>query len=500
MMGTCDHRRARRTAAFALLICIAVVGASPQTAQPIVSALRDKNYEQALDLARQTLKSQPRNAQILTLEALALRGLGREQDALAAFRKALGVSPDYLAALEGAAQIEYAAGSSEATALLDHLLKLRPADPTAHAMRGVIAWKQHDCVTAAAHFERSEPALSSQPEALREYGVCMVRLKRLEAAERVFRQLVSASPGVASYRHSLAAVQLMAERPQAALDSLGPILQPGSADPEALALASTAYEAKGDTPNAVATLRQAIVLSPKTGKYYLDFAGLSFAHKSYDAGIQVLNAGLTLAPESSELHLARGILYVQTGQTNQADADFAAAERLDPRQPGTVDARVLERLQVNDLSGAAQLVRGQIKAQPANAFLHYLLAEVLNWQGPPVGSAEFQQALSHAAEAVRLQPDLTLARNLLSRLYMDAGQIKPAIEQCRQVLRTSPHDPVALYRLIRALKMSDDPNAAKELPDIVQKFNEARELSRKQETQENRYRLVEGPANDGRDQ
>src|SRR6516225_9255621 len=105
MTGTCDHRRARTTAAFAVLICIAVAGASPQTAQPIVSALRDKNYAQALDLARQTLKSQPRNDQILTLEALALRGLGREQDALAAFRKALSVNPEYLAALEGAAQI-----------------------------------------------------------------------------------------------------------------------------------------------------------------------------------------------------------------------------------------------------------------------------------------------------------------------------------------------------------------------------------------------------------
>jgi tetratricopeptide (TPR) repeat protein len=410
------------------------------------------------------------------------------------------VNPEYVAALEGAAQIEYAGGSAEAPARLDRLLKLRPADPTANAMRGVIAWRQHDCSTAVTHFERSEATLAAQPEALREYGVCLVRLKRLDAAERVFQQLVSAGPGVASYRHSLAAVYLMAGRPQAALDSLAPLLQPGSADPETLALASTAYEATGDTPNAVVALRQAIVFSPRTVKYYLDFAGLSFAHKSYEAGIQVLGAGLTLSPDSSELHLARGILYVQTGQTNQADADFAVAERLDPRQPGTVDARVLERLQVNDLAGAAQLVRGQIEAQPANAFLHYLLAEVLNWQGPQVGSAEFQQALNHAAEAVKLQPDLTLARNLLSRLYMDAGQIKPAIEQCREVLRVTPHDPVALYRMIRALKMSDDPSAAKELPDILQKFNEARELSRNQETQENRYRLVEAPATGGRNQ
>jgi tetratricopeptide (TPR) repeat protein len=194
------------------------------------------------------------------------------------------------------------------------------------------------------------------------------------------------------------------------------------------------------------------------------------------------------------LHLARGILSVQIGQNDQADADFAAAERLDPQQPGTVDARVLERLQTNDLEGAARLVREQITARPDNAFLRYLLAEVLNWQGPPVGSPEFQQALSAASKAVELQPDLTLARNLLSKLYLDAGELKPAIEQCRAVLQASPHDPIALYRLMRALKLSGDPEAAKEIPDVVRRFNEARELASQKEAQEGRYQLVEDPA------
>jgi predicted Zn-dependent protease len=146
------------------------------------------------------------------------------------------------------------------------------------------------------------------------------------------------------------------------------------------------------------------------------------------------------------------------------------------------------------------LVREQIKARPNNAFLHYLLAEVLNWQGPPVGSPDFQQALNAATEAVKLQPDLVLARNLLSRLYMDAGQLKPAIEQCREVLRTSPHDPIALYRLMRALKMSDDPDSAKEIPDVVRRFNEARELATKKEAQESRYRLLEAPSGGARNQ
>ena len=484
----------------AVLLCSTAASVWAQNAQPIVTALRNKQYAQALDLAQQALKTTPRNAQILTLEGLAFRGLRRDEDALAAFQQALRADPDYVAALEGAAQIEYAAARPEAVLLLDRLLKLRPADPTAHAMRGVMAWKQRDCTTAVAHFGRSEAALAAQPEALREYGVCLVKLQRLEPAEKVFQQLVAGNPAAASARRSLSAVQLLAEHPQAALDSLQPLLKGESADPETLALASAAYEALGETPYAVATLRQAIVLSPRTVKYYLDFAGLSFAHKSYEAGIQIVSAGLKLSPEASQLHLARGILYVQTGQIDKADADFLVAERLDPRQPGTVDARVLEHLQDNDLNGAAQLVREQIKAQPKNAFLYYLLAEVINRQGPQVASLDFQQALDSAAEAVKLQPDLILARNLLSRLYMDAGQLKPAIEQCHEVLRITPHDPIALYRLMRALKMSDDSDAAKEIPEVLRRFNEARDLARQKEAQESRYRLLEVPASGARNQ
>jgi tetratricopeptide (TPR) repeat protein len=102
--------------------------------------------------------------------------------------------------------------------------------------------------------------------------------------------------------------------------------------------------------------------------------------------------------------------------------------------------------------------------------------------------------LRSAEEAVRLQPDLLLARNLLSRLYLDDGQVKPAIQQCREALRADPHDPIALYRLMRALKLSADPEAAKELPDVLRRFNEARAMAARKEAQENRYRLVEDPA------
>jgi tetratricopeptide (TPR) repeat protein len=466
----------------------------PPNAQSIAAAIRAKNYDQALELAQQALKTAPNDVRILTLQALAFKELGQEGKALAGFHRVLELSPDYLAALEGAAQLEYAASSERAVPLLDRLLKLRPDEPTAHAMRAVMAWKQRDCETAVLHFERSRSVIASQPDALEEFGVCLVRLKRAEAAAEVFRQLVAKDPANRRARYSLASVEMMAQRYQAVIDSLRPLIAGADPDPKALALASSAYEALGDTPNAVGTLRQAIVADPRNESYYLDFAALSFAHKSYEAGIQMVKAGLMLSPDSPGLHLARGILYVQVGQIEQADADFAASERLDPQQPGTAVARVLSHLQQNNMDEALKAVQEEMSGRPNDGYLYYLLAEVLNWQGPPAGSPEFQKALDAALTAVRLQPGLTLARNLLSRLYLDNGQVKLAIEQCRAVLRDNPQDPVALYRLMRALKNTGDPEDAKQIPELLRKFNEARQTASKQEAQENRYKLVEEAA------
>jgi tetratricopeptide (TPR) repeat protein len=482
---------------WAILCGAALVGwaqTEAPNAQSIAAAIRANHYDRALELATQALKTAPNDVPILTLQAIALKELGQDQQALAAFRQALKLSPDYLAALEGAAQLEYAAGSDRAIPLLDRLLKLRPNEPTAHAMRAVMAWKHSDCETAVLHFERSRPVIESQPDALKEFGICLVRLKKTEAAADVFRQLVARDPTNRRARYSLASVEMLAQMHQAALESLRPLIAGADPDPEALALASSSYEAMGDTPNAVSTLRQAIVVDPGNVSYYLDFAALSFAHRSYEAGIQMIDAGLKLSPNSPKLHLARGILYVQIGQIDQADADFAASERLDPEQPSTAAARVLAHLQQNNMDAALKAVREEMAGRPNDGFLYYLLAEVLNWQGPPAGSPEFQKALDAALTAVRLQPGLTLARNLLSRLYLDNGQVNLAIEQCHLVLRDNPQDAVALYRLMRALKNTGDPKDAKQIPELLRKFNEARQIASKREAQENRYKLVEETA------
>jgi tetratricopeptide (TPR) repeat protein len=155
-------------------------------------------------------------------------------------------------------------------------------------------------------------------------------------------------------------------------------------------------------------------------------------------------------------------------------------------------------VQQNDFDKALATVRQQLKTRQNDEFLYYLLAEILSSQGAQAGTPEFREAVEAASRAVQIKPDFALARDVLSRLYLESGQIDQAIEQCRLALRASPLDATALYRLIRALQQSGHPEAAQEIPALLKRFNETRQELAKQEAEEGRYRLVEEPLKPGK--
>lgn len=453
----------------------------------ITAALRAGEFDEALKLLQPALQRAP-SAQLWTLQGLAYSGQGRPTDALNSFRGALKVSPEYLPALEGAAQIEYDEGNRAAVQHLQTILRLQPNNVTSHAMLAVLDYKLGDCAGAVQHFEHSGSLASSQAAALQEHGACLVKLKQFEKAIAVFRTLMDQNPEDSHARYELAAVQLMAEQPEDAIDTLTPLLQANDPESRILQLASSAYEAAGDTPNAVRTLRQAIVTDPRNTDLYLDFANLSMDHQSFDVGVDVVNSGLKLQPEAAALYVARGILYVQLAKFDEAESDFEKANALDPAGSLGSVAQGLEAVQSNDPDRALATVRAKLARKPNDPYLLYLEADVLTQKGVDSGSPEFAAALRSAKKAVALQPSLSAARDVLAKLYLQSGQNQLAIEQCHKALATDPKDQTALYHLIQGLRKA---GAKNEIPDLLKRLAELRAESAKQESEHNRYKLVE---------
>lgn len=472
------------------------VGASGQTSNEpltsITSALQGRDFQRALELLRPALEKSPRNPQLWVLQGLAYSGVGNSKSALASYKQATTILPDYLPALEGAAQIEYEAGSADAVPLLRHILKLRPDDTTSHAMLAVMAEKKSDCATAVENYAASGALLHSQPEALQGYGMCLLKLNETDKAILVFQQLVDAAPENPRWRRGLAAVQLASAKPQDAIATLQPLL---AADPDVstMRLAAAAFESEKDTPSAVKILRDAIVKDPRQIALYADFAEIALDHQSFQAGVEMIDAGIKLQPDAAPLYLARGVLYVQLAEYENAEADFEKAEHLDPKMGMSAAAQSMlaEEKDQKDPERALETVRAKLAKQPGDAFLWYLQAAILSQKSPDPGSADFQRGLDSAKRAVALQPSLEPAHNVLAKYYLDSGQNALAAKECRLVLEKAPSDQSALYHLVMALRKTKDQT---EIPDLLKRLAKARQDATRQEGERNRYKLVVTPS------
>lgn len=481
-----------------VLLCIAVpflgfhVGAQPSAGRKaqVATALRDQQYEQALEILGGALQEFPGDAELWTMQGVASNGVGNKTEALSAFRHALKLSPDTIPALHGAAQIEYDNGSAAGIPILEHLLRLRPDDLTSHAMLAVLEYQQGDCSKAVVHFEKAAALFASRTPALNAYGTCLVKLRQFDRAAGVFQKALVLNPDDHREREVLASVQLMAHQCEGAIATMNPLLS-ASPDAATLELASAAYEDAHDTDKAVEVLRQAILLEPQNVRLYVDFAALSATHQSFDVGINVVNDGIHLQPKAAPLYFARGVLYVQLADYEKAQADFDRAYELDPSQSLSVAAQGLAAVQQGDLINALAGVEEKLKKSPNDPILLYLRADILAQQGPDPGSENFNEAMRSAQQAIKLRPALEPARSVLAKLYLQNNQYAQAAEQCRKALAMDPNDQTALYHLIQALRKTDRKN---EIPPLLKQLASLRQQASYDEREQYRYKLVEGDA------
>jgi tetratricopeptide (TPR) repeat protein len=481
----------RKGIAIVFFCCISVSGQlNSGPAEPIISSLKAGKYEDARKLLDAALTQSPRDVRLWTLNGYALTRLGQKSQALESYKHALRISPAYLAALEGAAEIEYQNRTQEAVPLLQRIVKIHPDDKTSHAMLAGLAFKRNDCNAAVEEFEKSEPLIDSKVSALQEYGSCLVRLNRTQQAIAVFTRISDLEISDPGARYNLAVVQSLAGRYADVIKTLSPVTTAVS-DPEALDLLAEAYEANSDTPRAVETLRRAIIANPDEARFYVDFADICMAHASYKVGVDMVNAGLKRLPDSASLYLARGILYIQLGQYDQSESDFAKAEQLNPISQVGMAAQSMAALQQNDLTKAEATIRDRLKRQPDDAFLQYLLAETLARRGAAPGTPSFTDAIAAASKAIEVKSNFALARDVLGRLYLEEGNLSGAIEQSRLAVRADPTDQTALYHLILALRQD---KRTDEIPKLTKQLSALREQARIKEISERKYALVEHSA------
>lgn len=455
--------------------------------QQIRELIRRGDFAEALRACERDLKLQPRDYQIWTLKGIALQGVGRNAESLAAFRQALTIEALFLPALQGAAQLEYQLRDPNCQRTLETILRVRPETLTAHAMLGVLAFERKDCVDAVRHFETAGEAAVINPAVKQQLGTCYFQLERWHDAETQFSQMLAVKDDN-QIRYNLGLTQTQAKKPAAAVATLRPLSLQERPDPDALSLLASAHEANEQTPEAVDLLRRALALYPREERLYADLATICLENNAFDIGTEILEAGAKNIPGSARIQAMLGVMHASAGYTEKAQAFFKRAEQLAPdAQHGRVGLAI-SLMQSGAAEQAVRMLREQAARTPDDPLISFTLAEALLQKGD--ASEQLQrEAQMLLQQVVKRQPGNARAFSLLGKIYFRQQDTINALRNLETAVRLNAQDRAASYQLMTIYQRTGRASEAAALKEKVQKLREAENVE-----EAGRYRLVRVPA------
>lgn len=469
------------------MLGFAALQSGGQATDQIAAQLRQSDASGALSLANSALTRNPESCPLLSLKGIAQMQLGQEEPALQTFKHVLALCSNNLAALEGAAQIEYAQRDPGTTALLKRLLRLDPSNVTAHAMLASTDRSRGDCKSALPHYEAVRSLFGSRTELSQGYASCLAREGRYTDALAAYRG-VNESHSSQSTRYSIAWLEWKTRDNEGALKQLAGLAMEGYQS--ALSLEARIDEDQGNTPAAIDILRRAIVLNPDNPDNYLEFATVAFSHNSFQVGLDMLNSGISRLSTSAPLFVARGVMEVQLGRDDDAMSDFERAHQLDSKLSFAIDAIGIMHSQQHEDSRSLAFFRSQTRLHPDDPFLQFLLAERLAEAETDGATADLANAIAAAKTAVSEDPTYIAARDLLAALYVRSKQFSLAIDEAERALAQEPNDQSALYQEILASRRMGN---SRQVSALVARLQSIRKENKQREETSKHYILEDNP-------
>ena len=197
---------------------------------------------------------------------------------------------------------------------------------------------------------------------------------------------------------------------------------------------------------------------------------------AYTAANQELVAAELVDSDRPEAHLNLGVLDMRRRQSNEAEAEYRTALRLDPRfVPAMANLADLDRARGQDQRGG-ELLRQAMAIEPDNANIRHALGLLL------VRQHDYAAALPLLRQASELAPDNARYSYVYAIALNSVGQPRQAIAMLEQAHKAHPADWDLLSGLAMIARETGDislaQQAAREMVALRPADPQARELLR----------------------
>jgi tetratricopeptide (TPR) repeat protein len=256
-------------------------------------------------------------------------------DAIAYFRKALELKPDYDLALINMANSYRALGKDdEAMVGYERYLEVDPRNAYVHYQMGEIARERGDDATAERRFKEAlaiDPNVAPARVAL---GVLAFSRADFSNAEREMRTALEMKPDVRLAHFNLALVAESREDwPTAEAEYKQELRLHADAFKTAFNLGRL-YERLGNRDAEIAALKQAIEANDSFAEGYFYLAKACLAGDDLDRAAAMARKGLQVGPRSTEAPLGHYVLagvFTRRGRLADAERELAAGKSLEAR-------------------------------------------------------------------------------------------------------------------------------------------------------------------------
>lgn len=355
----------------------------------------------------------------------------RQDDAVAAYRKALASKPVLLEAHSALILLQLAGKDVPgARQQLEALQKVLPSHPRVRYFETLIAVEQNDLPAATRASAELMKVLPEDVEALQLAGTVALRSGALPAAQTHLAKALLIAPGNADVRQLLTRVLLLTGQRAEALATVGPLLDQRPADPHVTTLAAEAHLHNGNFQMAETLYARALTQQPDDGRSRAALA---------------LSRGLRTADGGSADELRR-LAAANSGTA----ADYALISAL---------------LRQRDFGAALAAIDVLQKKQPGKPYAAMLRARVHLARGDtPAARKGFEQA-------VHVDAKYFPAHAALAALDLQAGQAPAARQRFETLLAQDPKNIQALLALAELRERAGD--APKDIAALVRKAIEA---------------------------
>ncbi len=319
-------------------------------------------------------------------------------------------------------------------------------------------------------------------------GAILAQEEQLAQAELHFRQAVAAQPQLASAHAHLGSALLLSGHGAEALQELRTAQQLGDTSTQTLVQLARAELANGLDADAQAAARAALATSPEDAeaKYTLALA-LQNSGDSATA-LPLFKAAAAIHPDNPEVLTNYGLALVQTGHAREAMPVYQNALEKGGPVPTLRENMGAAYIQQNDIDHAIEQFHVGLQADPDNVQLHYNLGlayklkddvpaatrELLHAEQLDPGlpdapytlgvlemqQGHFDQAAAQLETAVALQPANGEAWSLLGSVYQQTHTLDKAAIALRHAVELLPAQPSPHVTLAAVLAESGDRQGA----------------------------------------